>query len=149
MPKPRLSPWIASCGIAVCAIAFSAPSGAESRPWQADVVASLAVQLDELVHGIRGRIERADAMADALSSRRTAAARATLGDLEKATLQLARSLKAGATRDATQPIYQRIRTLRADLSSQATEVGFSDPAIELIVRARDVLEELDAYYGSG
>jgi hypothetical protein len=134
--------------IAVSAMALSAPSYAEEEvAWDENVVVALAIRLDSLIGGIRGKIVRADSVADAMFSRRTAVARATLADLEKATRQLATELKAGAARDATLGTYENVRALRAQLKAQATEVGFADPAMTLIVEARAVLGELDKYYG--
>ena len=147
MPKFRQPPSIVACVIAAVAIGVAAPAIAEERAWQGDEVTGLALELVQLVHGIRSKIELADSVADVISSRRTAAARTTLGDLEKATMQLATSLKAGSTRQATRTNYELVHTLRDKLNQQATEVGFADPAIELIVKARAILVELDAYYG--
>jgi hypothetical protein len=118
-----------------------------AKAWNADEVTAIAAQLDTLVHEIRTKIEIEDAQGDALRSRRTAAARATLAELENSARQFAALLLADGTRETTQPEYERLRGFRVKLSLQATEAGFTEPVMDLIVKARDVLGQLDAYYG--
>ena len=149
MPKFTLPSVAVACVVAAFGIALASPAFAsEERAWEGEEVTALATRLDELVHEIGGNIQRAESVADAMESRRSAAARATLGALEKATRQLAVALAAGANREATQRDYEQVRVLRVRLSQQATEAGFADPAIDLIVKAREVMEELKAYYES-
>lgn len=136
------------CFLTASGMGFALPASADGEGvWNGDEVAAIATQLDELVHGIRDKIELADATADVLESRRTAAARTTLGELEKSTRQLAATLRAGASQESTQAEYERLRGLRQKLSQQSTEEGFAEPAIDLIVKARGLIVQLDGYYG--
>jgi hypothetical protein len=137
----------AMCFLTASAMAFASPASADGeRVWNGDEVAAIATQLDELVRGIRDKIEFVDSTGDVLKSRRTAVARATLGKLEKSTQQLAATLRAGATRESTLAEYERLRGLRQKLSQQSTEEGFAEPAIDLIVKARGLIVQLDGYY---
>ena len=121
------------------------PADAEAK-WDRNRVVVLSIKLEQLVGEIHTALVVADATATVMESRARAAAMDHLRDLKTETERLVKMLEAGGEREDTEPIVQRIESLRSRLRAKADEGGFGSEAVGRIIEARHALEELATYY---
>jgi len=121
---------------------------AQTKAWDQAAVTALAEELHEAVKGLREAVRRSND--PSIASGQASSNYRLLDDLRlirNETRHLADELKAGAGRDATLPVVERIEEIRRDAANEARRIMLQKPTPERIAAARGVLEKIKPYYG--
>ncbi len=119
----------------------------EPLAWDQANVTALAWQLHEAVVDLREQVRRQPPLGIASGQDR---GRHQLLDLLRLlrteSRHLARELEAGQGHDPTYPVYQRIQEMRRAAALRARRQFITEPVMQRIEQAREILIELGRYY---
>lgn len=119
----------------------------EDVAWDQQRVTELAAQLHEGVKGLRRDTRSIPQDAGTGQSRAYYRLVDNLRLIERETRYLHRVLESGDDRDSTLPTYARIAMLRRDCAEEMERLFVGSPALEKIVQAREIVKQMDSYYG--
>jgi hypothetical protein len=127
----------------VPAAAFAAP-----LEWNQEKVTRMAVELSKAVGDVYGSARAVDP--PPVGGPRASYFRALddLRVLKNSVRHLSRRLEAGAGYDETLPIYRRIQSMRRSAAEEGRRSAGAFPAdvLDVVEKARELLEELAVYY---
>lgn len=127
----------------------SSANAATEEPiaWDSERVTALVESLHRGVHGLRDEIRSTSRTIGSTQSQAHFRLLDNLRLIERETRYLHNLLESGAGRDETRPVYARIGVLRRDCEEEMERLYLRSPALERIRRARDLVREIDPYYG--
>jgi hypothetical protein len=126
-----------------------APLRTSAATWNQEEVTQLASHLAEAVSGVYEEFRKQPEVdISSMQSRSRYRLQDELRLLEGETRELARQLKSGEGRDATQPIYDRIGSLARDAREEGRRQLIAKPVQERVDRAEELWAQLTPYYAS-
>jgi hypothetical protein len=125
------------------------PARTSAAAWDQQEVTKLAGQLAEAVSGVYEEFRKQPEVdISTMQSRSRYRLQDELRLLEGETRELARQLKSGEGRDATQPIYDRVGSLARDAREEGRRQLIAKPVQERVDRAEELWAQLTPYYAS-
>ena len=119
-----------------------------SKTWDQERVASLAADLASAVQDVKTAFRRK--RSGTRKDMRTTGFHQLQRDLRairRETRELANELKRGQGRDETFPIYRRIQASRGRAANALRRLMVGGSALESIESARDILKQIEPFYG--
>ena len=135
--------WVAAAVLTIL------PARTSAAAWDQQEVTKLAGQLAEAVSGVYEEFRKQPEVdISTMQSRSRYRLQDELRLLEGETRELARQLKSGEGRDATQPIYDRVGSLARDAREEGRRQLIAKPVQERVDRAEELWAQLTPYYAS-
>ena len=138
-----LAAWVAAVVLTL------APARTSAAPWDQQEVTQLASHLAEAVSGVYEEFRKQPQVdISTMQTRSRYRLQDELRLLEGETRELARQLKSGEGRDATQPIYDRVGSLARDAREEGRRQLIAKPVQERVDRAEELWAQLTPYYAA-
>jgi len=127
------------------------PAAMHAAEWDQAAVTKIAKELADATGDLRDSVRRGSPPPPGSSQRRVHfKAMDDLRVIQSSINSLSRQLEGGAGRDETFPTFQRIRTLRNDISELAGRADITEPTLGKLEAAGGFLQQLEPYYeGAG
>ncbi len=140
---------IASLGQLLTATMAAGPVQAQPATWDQERVTALGEELRKAVSGVRsGFRNQPPAGIGSGQARSFYAIQDKLRVIESESRAFASALEKGQGHDQTVHMYERIQMLRRDAAEIARRLMLTEPVLDKIAAARDVLIRLAPYYDS-
>jgi len=132
---------------AAVTVGFSASSAkAQPAKWDQARVTSIAQQLAVAVGELRETVRKQPPLANSPQRKVRFQALDDLRTLKQVCDAFARDLKAGGSREATYPAYQRIQTIQRDLEGHGRRADIKLDTLNSYAKVADLSRRLGPYY---
>ncbi len=139
---------IASLGLVLTVTLAPGPVRAQTAKWDQDRVTALGEELRKAVSGVRSGFRNQPPPSVGGKARSFYAIQDKLRVIESESRAFASALEKGQGHDQTVHMYERIQMLRRDAAEIARRLMLTEPVLDKIAAARDVLIRLAPYYDS-
>jgi hypothetical protein len=142
--------WTAGAAALCSILLFAFAALAEPVSWNQQAVTAIAAELEKTVMDVHCEVKK-DPSARLGSPTRRAQyqAREDLKLLVSVSRRLASQLAAGEDKEATLPIYARLRMIQRDAEEAGRKAHILAPDLEKVASARSLLDQLGPYYEDG